>query len=214
MKLFSQINSWRADPSGWVGSAIMFSFAMIAAFKWQSSGLIFYALVVLRDVAASWFLLTRNQASQKSSFGIQDGLAYVSSAMPFIYFSSSTETSFSLLVTASILAIIGFVLSTLSLIELGSSFGVSPANRGVVRSGVYRFVRHPMYTGYVIGELGLVFFHPMNALIFALSVLLYWARTKYENNLLYSSSKLPNNINSYDLAPLSALAPESKPHIP
>ena len=33
---------------------------------------------------------------------------------------------------------------------LGRSFGLMPANRGVVSSGVYRFVRHPIYLGYLI----------------------------------------------------------------
>jgi protein-S-isoprenylcysteine O-methyltransferase Ste14 len=35
-------------------------------------------------------------------------------------------------------------------ITLGRSFGLMPANRGVVSSGLYRFVRHPIYLGYLI----------------------------------------------------------------
>ena len=35
-------------------------------------------------------------------------------------------------------------------ITLGRSFGLMPANRGVVSSGVYRIVRHPIYLGYLI----------------------------------------------------------------
>jgi len=180
MKLLGHINHWRADPTGWIGSAIMFLFAAVAAFKWQSTGLIFYALVTLRDVAASWFLLTRNQTLQKSRFGFQDVLAYVSSSMPLMYFSHAEGTPFSLSVTASVLAIVGFVLSTLSLFELGSSFGVSPANRGYIKTGIYRFIKHPMYTGYAIGEVGLALLNPLNVLVFALSTTLYWLRTRYE----------------------------------
>ena len=35
-------------------------------------------------------------------------------------------------------------------ITLGRSFGLMPANRGVVSSGIYRVVRHPIYLGYLI----------------------------------------------------------------
>lgn len=35
-------------------------------------------------------------------------------------------------------------------VTLGRSFGLMPANRGIVSSGVYRLVRHPIYMGYLI----------------------------------------------------------------
>ncbi|MEO8520881.1 MAG: methyltransferase, partial [Acidobacteriota bacterium] len=35
-------------------------------------------------------------------------------------------------------------------LSLGRSFGLMPANRGVVSSGMYRFVRHPIYSGYLL----------------------------------------------------------------
>ena len=34
--------------------------------------------------------------------------------------------------------------------SLGRSFGLMPANRGIVCSGLYRVVRHPIYLGYLI----------------------------------------------------------------
>ena len=39
-------------------------------------------------------------------------------------------------------------------IFLGRSFGLLPAQRGVVTAGPYRFVRHPIYFGYLIGHIG------------------------------------------------------------
>lgn len=37
-------------------------------------------------------------------------------------------------------------------VSLGRSFAILPANRGVVTGGAYRFVRHPIYAGYLAGH--------------------------------------------------------------
>lgn len=52
------------------------------------------------------------------------------------------------LTACGLLVVIGGKLS------LGRSFGLMPANRGVVSSGLYRIVRHPIYMGYLITHVG------------------------------------------------------------
>lgn len=47
-------------------------------------------------------------------------------------------------------SIVGLAIVIAGKITLGRSFGLMPANRGVVSSGVYRIVRHPIYLGYLI----------------------------------------------------------------
>ena len=44
---------------------------------------------------------------------------------------------------------------------LGRSFGIIPANRGVVASGAYNVVRHPIYAGYLLTHLFFVLAHPL-----------------------------------------------------
>jgi protein-S-isoprenylcysteine O-methyltransferase Ste14 len=187
MKLAGSINHWRADPSGWIGSVIMLGFAGTAAWRWQGSGLLFYALTFLRDLAAGWFLLTRREALVEQRFGAADVLAYASSALPLLYFSPSVASSASALLASNVLAILGFAIATVALFELGPSFGVSPANRGPVKSGVYGLVQHPMYAGYVFSELGLCFVNPWNVTLLATSMVLYSLRGRLESAVLKTS---------------------------
>jgi protein-S-isoprenylcysteine O-methyltransferase Ste14 len=40
------------------------------------------------------------------------------------------------------------------IVRLGRSFGIVAANRGVCANGPFRFVRHPMYACYLLGQVG------------------------------------------------------------
>jgi len=60
-------------------------------------------------------------------------------------------------VTASVIGL-GIVIA--GKVTLGRSFGLMPANRGVVCTGIYRVVRHPIYLGYLITHVAFVFANP------------------------------------------------------
>jgi protein-S-isoprenylcysteine O-methyltransferase Ste14 len=65
--------------------------------------------------------------------------------------------SFTVAITA-----IGLIVVVLGKMSLGRSFGLTPANRGVVSTGMYRFVRHPIYLGYLITHIGFVLANPID----------------------------------------------------
>lgn len=174
------------DFGKYFGSAMMIGFGVLALYRWHQTQLLFFLLLVLRDFAAGYFFLKRNEATEKAAL-FPSFLAYVSSAIPLLYF-GPIGASKAFILGADLLSIIGFLMVAFATLELGTSIGIAPANRGLVRSGIYRKIKHPMYTGYVISELGLVLLNPLNAILIAISILLYNVRAKFEENVL----NLPN----------------------
>jgi protein-S-isoprenylcysteine O-methyltransferase Ste14 len=55
---------------------------------------------------------------------------------------------------------IGLAIVVVGLACLGRSFGIVPANRGVVIRGPYRLVRHPIYAGYLVTHIAFCAQHP------------------------------------------------------
>lgn len=71
-------------------------------------------------------------------------------------------------------------------IVLGRSFGLLPAQRGLVVRGPYRLVRHPIYLGYLIGHAGflLVNFSALNLAVLALLYVAQVVRMRREEAVL------------------------------
>ena len=70
--------------------------------------------------------------------------------------------------------------------SLGRSFGLMPANRGIVCSGLYRVVRHPIYLGYLITHAAYLAANPTmwNFLVLATADLGLMARAVCEEGTL------------------------------
>lgn len=161
---------------------MMFGFGVLALYRWHQTQLLFFLLLVIRDFAAGYFFLKRNVAKEKAAL-VPSMLAYISSAMPLLY-SEPVGASKDLFLGADLLSIAGFLMVAFATLELGTSIGVAPANRGLVNSGIYRHIKHPMYLGYVISEVGMVLLNPFNTVLLAISVSLYTYRARSEDRVL------------------------------
>lgn len=172
------------DYGRYFGSAMMIGFGGLALYRWHQTQLIFFLLLVLRDFAAGYFFFKRTPARSKSST-LPSVLAYVSSTMPLLYL-GPTIANKSLFLASDLLAILGFLIVVLATIELGTSIGISPANRGLVRTGIYRFIKHPMYVGYLISEIGMGLLNPFNCFLLIISTAMYKLRATNETKILVS----------------------------
>lgn len=84
------------------------------------------------------------------------------------------------------LMLIGMCIHIGAKFSLWRSFGVVAANRGVQRQGLYRFVRHPMYAGYVLTHIGFLLVAPSlwNLAIYAAVWALLLLRIQAEERVL------------------------------
>lgn len=71
-------------------------------------------------------------------------------------------------------------------VSLGRSFGLMPANRGIVSTGLYRLVRHPIYLGYLVTHAGFLAANPTvsNAMILLVADVSLLMRAKCEEQTL------------------------------
>lgn len=71
-------------------------------------------------------------------------------------------------------------------LSLRRSFGIAAANRGVKVSGAYRFVRHPMYAGYLVVHIGILLLMPsvLNLTLYIIGWTAQIRRLKAEEVLL------------------------------
>ena len=84
------------------------------------------------------------------------------------------------------LMVVGLLLSVSSKLVLNRSFGMFAANRGVKNWGPYRFVRHPMYLGYIVSQFGFLManFSTRNILVYAAAWAFQLMRIFEEEKLL------------------------------
>jgi protein-S-isoprenylcysteine O-methyltransferase Ste14 len=72
------------------------------------------------------------------------------------------------------LAILGFLVMLWARVSLGRNIGFVPAQRELVSTGAYAYMRHPVYTGILLSYIALALraFSPLNAVLIGLGV--FW----------------------------------------
>lgn len=89
-------------------------------------------------------------------------------------------------VVTAILSAVGLAIVVVGKASLGRSFGLVPANRGVVVRGPYTLVRHPIYAGYLVTHVAFLAQHPTpwNAVVLLVADVTLVVRALMEERVL------------------------------
>ncbi len=141
-------------------------------------------LLLLSEGLVVVFVLFRRRATTVSRRPAEWLLAFTVTCLPML----ATPGGVALvppLVPVTLL-VMGVVVQLHAKITLGRSIGMIPANRGLKLGGPYRFVRHPMYAGYLIGHVAYLLANPTwwNLAIYAVGNGLQLVRLRAEERLL------------------------------
>ena len=100
----------------------------------------------------------------------------------------------------------GFGFQLLAKAWLGRSFGLLPEERGLVTSGPYRFMRHPMYFGYLLNHIGFLLshFNGWNLLVLTILYVCQILRISEEEKILQTNPAYQRYMQKtrFRLAPL------------
>jgi protein-S-isoprenylcysteine O-methyltransferase Ste14 len=116
-------------------------------------------MLLVSEVLVVIFTLVRRPAQLVDRTLIAAVMTTVSVVAPPMLRASEAPSLAPDILTALVSAA-GVLLVIVGKLALGRSFGLVPANRGVVASGPYNIVRHPIYAGYLITHIAFLAAHP------------------------------------------------------
>ena len=89
-------------------------------------------------------------------------------------------------IVGTVLMFVGLSLAIWAKLSLRRSFGIAAANRGAVMAGPYRFMRHPMYGGYIVVYVGFLLNNPLlwNLCVYGVTAILLVLRVLAEEKIL------------------------------
>jgi protein-S-isoprenylcysteine O-methyltransferase Ste14 len=140
-------------------------------------------LLMVSEMLSAWFILFRRRGEVLATVHAWI-IAFAGTFAPLMALPGGTQ----LLPPAFgiTLMTVGLAISISAKASLRRSFGLVAANRGIKRGGPYKWVRHPMYLGYLLTHIGFltVSFLWANVAVYALCWIAMGMRIKAEEQIL------------------------------
>ena len=151
----------------------------------DGNGRLISAFLLLSEGLVLVFTLLRRRSRAISGRSVDWLLAFAATAAPLMVQPHPGSSAVPPAV-ATVLMIVGMLVQIHAKWALGRSFGCVAAHRGLKRGGPYRFVRHPMYAGYLMSHLAFLLMNPTawNAALYFLAYALQIPRLLAEERLL------------------------------
>jgi protein-S-isoprenylcysteine O-methyltransferase Ste14 len=181
----------RPDLMHWlvnIAVASFFSYYIYGIIARLATGTCVTLLIALlfRNTSITLVFLLR-RPSKLTSRNVGDWIAAIGGTfITYLYTSSAKPIGPFIVPTAYVAMVVTAFLSTICIINLGRSFGIVPANRGVKTELLYGIVRHPLYSLYTVYDLAVISlaFSSHNCYIAILHALFSYLRAKREENIL------------------------------
>ena len=142
------------------------------------------ALVLVGELLLLFFVIFARSASEGSTSTREWLIAFAGTAAP-LFATPGGSPALPVNIIA-VIFIVGIFLQVAAKLNLNRSFGIVPANRGVVTTGFYGIVRHPVYASYFIGHMAFLLVNPTlwNFCVYSIELGFQIARMHAEEGLL------------------------------
>ena len=187
-----------AKPGNWLPALFWFFlvvFQTATAFKEPSVST--FGLVAINAVALVLFV-TRRDASRVGTT-LEGAIAVAGTFVVSLLLIANGDEGAALHnapVLPTAIQCAGIIGWAVALVALGRSLGIAPADRGLVRHGPYRFIRHPIYAFEALFFLGwfVAVPTPQNAVILVIWAALQIVRIMREENILRGYSEYRQTV--------------------
>ncbi len=176
----------------WMDVVVAISWAIYAGFYlaavWVSRDFTNVGLFVFYTIVAVLFLRRRPAAKTAPWWQVAVSLADVYIPVFVVHPASQGWEVGNFIQAVALIAMI------VSLLSLGASFGIAPADRGLRTQGMYRWIRHPLYAseilfyvGYVVANVSLRNVFGLVLVIALLVIRIHWEEQIIEGYETYAS---------------------------
>jgi protein-S-isoprenylcysteine O-methyltransferase Ste14 len=167
-----------------IGAFLLVVLAIVRVAWIVRQGVTLLAIMLFAQAGLAALLMIFRRSTHVTAPVWVQALAWLSAGLPLLFFVPSSGSFW-----LGLLPVPGLALNLWALASLGTVFGISPAQRGLVTEGPYHWLRHPMYAGELFSLFGglVAAFRLWNlVLLLVFTASLIW-RIRREEQILGSS---------------------------